>query len=128
MSAFVEEAYILTGIRRGRVWLVRCQRRMEGTPASVEADWRWALEREERRHDVVGFYHTHPPAASAAPSARDRRTMRAWCAALGKPLLCVIACNGHIQSTCFHDDEDNGRPLPVTERFAGGILVVVEEA
>ena len=124
---FLEEAYILTGIRRGRVWLMRLQRQMEGTPASVETDWRWALEREERSHDVAGFYHTHPPAAGASPSQRDVRTMRAWCVAFGKPLLCVIVCAGRAQSTRFLDDEDSGLALPVTEVFAGGIIVAVEE-
>jgi proteasome lid subunit RPN8/RPN11 len=127
LPAFLEEASILTGIRRGRVWLMRLQQRLEGAPASVETDWRWALEREERYHDVAGFYHTHPPAAGAAPSQRDVRTMRAWCGAFGKPLLCVIACDGHTLSTRFLDDEDSGLALPVTERFAGGIIVAVEE-
>ena len=127
MPNFIEEAHILTGIRRGRVWLMRFQRRMEGTPASVETDWRWATEREERSHDVVGFYHTHPPAAGASPSRRDVRTRRAWCNSLGKPMLCVIVCAGRPQSTLFRDDEDSGLALPVTEIFAGGIIVAVEE-
>lgn len=126
MPGFVEEAHILTGLRRGHVWLVRCRRRCDGAPASVEADWRWTLEREERFHDVIGFYHTHPPAAGTAPSRRDVRTMQAWCSALGKPLLCVIGCDGRLQGTLFADDEDSGRALPITEQFAGGMLVVVE--
>ncbi len=124
---FHEEAGILTGVRRGSVWLMRRQRLAPGAPASVEADWRWALEREERAHDVVGFYHTHPLAAGASPSARDVRTMRGWCTAFGKPLLCVIACGSQAQATLFANDEDAGRPLPILECFAGGILVAVEE-
>jgi proteasome lid subunit RPN8/RPN11 len=128
MPVFLEEAHILTGMRRGRVWLMRCRRRSDGAPASVEADWRWTLEREERFHDVVGFYHTHPPAAGAAPSRRDVRTMQAWCSALGKPLLCVISCDGRALSTRFADDEDGGLALPVTEAFAGGIFVAVEDS
>lgn len=127
VTAFREEAAILTGVRRGRVWLMRCQRPAPGAPASVEADWQWALEREERCGDVLGFYHTHPPAASAAPSARDARTMRAWCGAFGKPLLCVIACGAQVQATLFADEEDAGRALPIIEAFAGGIFVAVEE-
>lgn len=127
MPEFLEEASILTGLRRGRVWLLRCQRRSDGAPVSVEADWRWTLEREERFHDVAGFYHTHPPAAGARPSRRDVRTMQAWCSALGKPLLCVIGCDGRLQSTLFADDEDSGQALPITEQFASGMLVVVEE-
>jgi len=127
MPKFIEEAAILTGQRRGRVWLLRRHQQSVGAPASVEADWRWTLEREERFHNVAGFYHTHPPAAGCAPSRRDVRTMQAWCSALGKPLLCVIGCAGRMQSTYFADDEDSGRTLSLTEQFAGGILVVVEE-
>ncbi|HEY7356304.1 MAG TPA: Mov34/MPN/PAD-1 family protein, partial [Ktedonobacterales bacterium] len=87
MTAFREEAAILTGTRSGLAWLMRSQRPAPGAPASVEADWHWALEREERCGDVLGFYHTHPPAAGAVPSERDALTMRAWCGAFGKPLL-----------------------------------------
>jgi proteasome lid subunit RPN8/RPN11 len=126
-AAFLEEACILTGVRRGPVWLMRCQQSAQGAPASVEADWRWALEREERTHDVVGFYHTHPLAAGTKPSERDVRTMRGWCGAFGKPLLCVIASGGQAQATLFVDDEDSGHPLPILEVFAGGIFVAVEE-
>jgi hypothetical protein len=127
VNPFFEEAYILTGIRRGRIWLMRCQRQVSGTPASVETDWHWALRREERYGDVVGFYHTHPPAAGTMPSERDARTMRAWCGAFGKPMLCVVACGPQAQATLFAHDEDNGHPLPIIEAFAGGILVAVEE-
>ena len=47
------------------------------------------LAREEAHGDVHGFLHTHP-VGSPAPSQRDLRTMRAWTAAFGKPLLCLI--------------------------------------
>lgn len=127
VTPFHEEACILTGVRRGPVWLMRRQRLAPGTPASVEADWQWALEREERTHDVVGFYHTHPLAADTTPSGRDVRTMRVWCGAFGKPLLCVIGCGGQTQATLFANDEENGQRLPILEVFAGGILVAVEE-
>lgn len=127
VTPFHEEACILTGVRRGPVWLMRRQHPSQGAPASVEADWHWALEREERAHDVVGFYHTHPLAAGTKPSGRDRRTMQGWCGAFGKPLLCVIACGDQVQATLFADNEDTGQPLPILEVFAGGILVAVEE-
>ena len=126
MTTFREEAHILTGVRRGRIWLVRRRRRMLGAAASVEADWRWALEREERHGDVVGFYHTHPPGAGVVPSERDVRTMRAWCGAFGKPVVCVIACGNRIRSTLFVTDEDAGRRLALTEVFAHGVIVAVE--
>ena len=48
-----------------------------------------------------------------APSERDVRTMRGWCAAFGKPLLCVIACGAQAQATLFADDEDAGLMLPI---------------
>jgi proteasome lid subunit RPN8/RPN11 len=126
MAVFLEEAAILTGVRRGRVWLMRSHQPAQGAPTSVEADWRWALQREERYGDVLGFYHTHPLAAGASPSKRDVRTMCGWCAAFGKPLLCVIACGAEAQATLFVDDEDGGQPLPILETFARGILVAVE--
>jgi hypothetical protein len=55
----------------------------------VRFDGLWVLAREETHCDVVGFLHTHPD-GPAAPSDRDVRTMRAWCLAFGKPLLCLI--------------------------------------
>ncbi len=123
---FLEEAYILTGTRRGLVWLLRCHRPMLGTPDSVETDWKWALRREERYGDVMGFYHTHPPAAGTRPSPRDVRTMRAWCSAFGKEMLGVIAAGEQIKTVRF--TEDQGFALPITEMFARGQIVVVEGA
>ena len=55
------------------------------------------------------------------------RTMRAWCGAFGKPLLCVITSGTQTQATLFAHDEDAGHLLPITEIFAGGILVAVED-
>jgi hypothetical protein len=72
-------------------WRLRIRRQVSGRPASVEADWRWAMDREEARGDVAGFAHTHPQGAGTRPSERDARTMAAWCSAFGKPLLCLIA-------------------------------------
>jgi hypothetical protein len=123
---FLEEAYILTGTRRGRVWLLRCHRPMLGTPDSVEADWHWALRREERYGDVAGFYHTQPPIAGTRPSRRDVRTMRAWCGSFGKPMLGVIAAGEQIKTVRF--TEEQGFALPITEMFARGYIVVVEGA
>jgi proteasome lid subunit RPN8/RPN11 len=76
--------------------------------ASVEAAWEWALAREERRGDVVGFYHTHPPGAGAQLSSRDICTMRAWCSALGKPLLCLIAAGKVLNGYVFANANGQG--------------------
>jgi hypothetical protein len=92
-------------------WRVGLQRGTVGEPTRVEADWAWTLAREEAHLDVVGFYHTHPSGAGTRPSPRDVRTMQAWCSALGKPLLCLIAEEGQpgeAQGFVFENDEHPG--------------------
>ena len=83
------------------------------------------LEREERRRDVLGFFHTHPD-GPPRPSARDVRTMRAWCSAFGKPLLCVIASPDGLGGYCFDDDACDGVPLAAVEVFPRGVVIGVE--
>ncbi len=118
-----EEAMALTGDRRGRIWFGRLQGAWRGGPASVEFDWSWALRREELRGDVLGFLHTHPPGL-ARPSARDVRTMRAWSGSFGKPLLCLIECEGALRG--FRFDDDDARPEPVeAERFPRNVVIAV---
>jgi hypothetical protein len=78
----------------------------------------WALSREESDGDVMGFFHTHPAGARCGPSHRDIRTMRAWCSALGRPLLCLIAEEPEIRTPAayvFCSDEDNGTPVQILE-------------
>src|SRR5258705_10504260 len=103
----VEECWALVGERRGNIWFARRVQAWRGQRVRVEFDASWALRREERRGDLVGFYHTHPP-GNLQLSARDIRTMRAWCSAFGKPLLCVIESSGIIAGYRFHDDESGG--------------------
>jgi hypothetical protein len=119
-----EISYVLIGQRRGRIWYGRLRQRQTGQQASVEFDWNWVLEREERQGDVLGFYHTHP-AGAAAPSARDVRTMRAWVSCLGKPLLCVIESNDVLAAHVFATDEDSGQMLDEVERFPRNVIVAV---
>jgi len=127
MIEFRERAYVVTGERRGPFWLLQRHVVQSGQRSWVEANWQWALAREEKLSDVCGFYHTHPPLSGVRPSARDRRTMRAWCLAFDKPLLCIIACGDDVQSTLFRDENDNGHALPRTQRFRRGALVVIGE-
>ncbi len=123
----VEECWLLVGRRRGRVWLARRVAYCTGEPASVAFDGPAALRREERRGDVVGFLHTHP-AGPLRPSRRDVRTMRAWCSALGKPLLCLIARAGRVAAYRFDDEAaSEGTSLPTVETFPGGVVVAVDE-
>ena len=102
------------------VWLVSRREPVSGSAASVEADWAWALSREETCGDVAGFWHTHPPGASLSPSERDGRTMRAWCSALGKPLLCLIAEGDTIGGQVFQDDAAEGQPVSAVELVGPG--------
>ncbi len=111
-----EQCWVLVGrFDPGRqMWLAQVRRHANGSPASVDADWAWALAREETEGDVLGFGHTHPPGAGTSPSARDIRTMQAWCSALGKPLLCLIAEGENLERPdgyIFEDDNSKGRPL-----------------
>lgn len=65
-----------------------------GDAISVTLDWQWALNREEKKGDVIGFWHTHP-SGNLEPSKRDIKTMQAWISCFGKPLLCVIQNSSH---------------------------------
>jgi proteasome lid subunit RPN8/RPN11 len=70
-----EVCYVLVGQHRGRIWFGRLRKRQVGEPGSVEFDWAWVLEREERRGDILGSFHTHP-SELGLPSQRDVRTMQ----------------------------------------------------
>lgn len=111
-ARFIEQSWILIGKQTDKSWRFRRRCESSGNPALVEAAWEWALRREELYGDVVGFFHTHPHGATTQPSYRDILTMRAWCSALGKPLLCLIAEGNDIGGCVF----DN----------AGGQLKAVE--
>ncbi len=121
----VEQCWTLLGRRRGRVWLCRRVRPTSGDRASVRFDGAGVLRREEAHGDVVGFLHTHPD-GPARPSRRDVRTMRAWCGAFGKPLLCLIACPAGVRGYRFDGDSSAGRRLEFIELFPRGVVVGVE--
>ena len=123
-TTVVEHCWTLLGHRRGRVWYARRVRPTAGGRLSVRFDAAWVLAREERRGDVVGFYHTHPD-GPPCPSRRDVRTMRAWCSAFGKPLLCLIASPEGIGAYRFQDDVA-AEVLAVVEEFPRGVVVGVE--
>jgi len=124
-KAVVEQCWTLVGQRQGRVWYGKRVRPTKGERASVGFDGLWVLKREEERHDVLGFFHTHPDGPSS-PSARDVRTMRAWCSAFGKPLLCVIASPKGLHGYHFDNDDSEGIDLELVELFLRGVVVGFE--
>lgn len=83
-----EVSYILIGKRSDSFRFGRLVRKKRGTLSSVEFDWKWALEREEEKGDVLGFYHTHPYGSGI--SGRDIKTMMAWTSCFGKALFCIV--------------------------------------
>ncbi len=121
----VELCWVLVGQRRGRVWYGRRVRGSRGERTAVPFDGPWVLGREERRQDVLGFLHTHPD-GPPRPSRRDVRTMRAWCSAFGKPLLCVIAAPGGTHGYRFDNHRSAGTPLALVELFPRGVVIGVE--
>ena len=123
-AAACEECWPLVGERRGRLWLARKLRQTVGSPASVEFDGPAVLAREEKRHDIVGFLHTHP-GFPAEPSARDIATMQAWVSAFGKPLLCLIHGTDGLAGYVFYSDDSRGERLIQVESFARGSMVAL---
>jgi proteasome lid subunit RPN8/RPN11 len=114
-----EQCWALTGSydEEYKIWRVRLRQQISGRPSGVEADWHWALDQEEKIGNLVGFAHTHPVGSGTNPSARDIRTMQAWCSALGKPLLCLIAEGEGLNEPAayvFDDDQSDGT---VTKAF-----------
>jgi len=121
----VERCWTLVGRRQGRFWHARRMRPTRGELASVEFEADWVLGREESRGDVVGFYHTHP-SGSPEPSQRDRKTMRAWTSAFGKPLLCLIESDGILTAYRFDDDEADGTAI-ACELLPRGVVVAFDD-
>ena len=121
----VEKCWTLIGRRQGRFWYARRMRPTKGEPASVEFDADWATVREETKGDVIGFYHTHP-SGMPTPSIRDDRTMRAWVASFGKPLLCLIEADGNVAAYRYADDESDGVEVTACELLPRGIVVAYD--
>jgi proteasome lid subunit RPN8/RPN11 len=123
----VEQCWTLVGRRRGRIWLGRRLETTSGERTLVRFDGLAVLQREERRHDVIGFLHTHPD-GPAQPSRRDVRTMHAWCSAFGKPLLCLILSPAGLCGHRFSDDRADATELALAELFPRGVVIGVEHA
>ena len=125
LTRSVEQYWTLVGERRGRIWYARRIQHRAGAPMSVRFDGPGVLRREEGRRDVLGFFHTHPT-GPPHPSGRDVRTMRAWCSAFGKPLLCVIASPEGLAGFRFDHDSSHGVRLGIVEVFPRGVVIGVD--
>jgi proteasome lid subunit RPN8/RPN11 len=121
----VETCWTLIGRRRGRIWYARRVGRSAGTPTTVAFDANAVLEREESCGDVLGFFHTHPH-SDPQPSRRDVDTMRAWCSAFGKPLLCVIGSRTETEAFLFEGSNSMGVRLTGVEVFPRGIVIAAD--
>jgi proteasome lid subunit RPN8/RPN11 len=119
-----EQCWILFGQVDRKLWWGRKHRRSSGGPVQVAFDPKFVTEREELHGDVVGMIHTHPNML-AEPSARDVRTMQAWCDSLGKMLVCCIVGNGGTRAFWFDPDETEYTECQV--KSFGGLLVGTTE-
>ncbi len=112
----IEHCWVLLGKQVGPLWYGKLRKLSEGTPTRVAFDFRAIQDREERRHDVLGFFHTHPTFA-ATPSSIDDHTMKCWVASFGKPLICAIRGTDGLKVYQYIDDESS----PLLCRYAGNI-------
>jgi len=101
-----EVSYILIGQQSDSICFGKLVRKRKGTSGSVEFDWKWALEREEKRGDVLGFYHSHPN--NQEISGRDIKTMMTWISCFDKSLLCIIEDSSSRKNKAYVFPSDSG--------------------
>lgn len=118
----VETGWVLVGILDDAGCVARRVRRTAGSATCVRLDGAWILAREERRGDVVGFWHTHPPGVPVE-SATDSRTMAAFCLAFGKPLVSVVESDG-LRVGWVHGPRAPRRPLARLRTGSGLVWAV----
>jgi JAB domain-containing protein similar to deubiquitination enzymes len=73
-------------------------------PVAVEFDYAKVYGREDKYHDIVGFYHTHPSGMNRM-SQTDVNTMVQWVKCLGKTLLCLIETDQKVNGWLFTKDD-----------------------
>ena len=121
-----EKSLICTGGIDGSLWYGHLSHLSEGNPGSVGFPYKWVMEREESKHDVNGFWHTHP-GMSATPSLRDYATMHQWVMCFGKPLMCLIEGVDGLKAYLFYDDESPAIQCRTVKQFGQLIVVVLPD-
>lgn len=101
MTEEVEHCWFLYGIRiKNRFWgFLKFE--AIGTSASVGFNWKKGMSRF-----CLGWLHTHPSEYGTIPSDVDERTMRSWVKALGRPMICGIACDEEVTWYDYNRAED----------------------
>lgn len=100
-----EQYWALLGGAEDDLWWGAGADTCEGHPCAVAFDPYFVLEQDAKENNIVGFLHTHP-GMIASPSLRDHRTMHAWVACLGKPLVCCIRGVDGLRAHWYLNDED----------------------
>jgi hypothetical protein len=118
-----EICYVLIGKKSDNFWVAKKLYQGSGTPVSVNFDAEYVLNHEEKKGNVLGFYHTHP-GMIAYPSGRDFRTMNAWTNCFGKPLVCLIEGIDGLKGYWFIDDE---QPIKVCRVEEMGTLFIGDQ-
>ena len=97
----------IVGIRLGRLWFGKSLKDdVIGQPSYVEFNWEKVMDREEKRGDIIGFYHTHPHFIGS-PSKIDISTMQSWVLSFGRSLICLIEGIDGLNAHWFIDDEQD---------------------
>jgi len=122
-KATVEQCWILVGYQRAPFWYARRVQQTSGQPDQVAFDASWALQREEVRGDVIGFYHTHP-SGFPKPSQRDNHTMHAWVNSFGKPLLCLIEADAVVHGYFYASDTLEAIRIDACQRMKRNIVLI----
>ena len=73
--------------------------------AEVRFDYQKVYDREDTYHDVMGFYHTHPPGLKDISSI-DIETMKQWARCLGKSLICLIETDNSLKGWMISKNND----------------------
>lgn len=84
-----EEYYAICGKRHNNIFGGLLLDYHKGEMVEVSFNYEKIYELEDAKHNVLGFYHTHPCGCSDY-SDTDVRTMSAWVTCLGKSLLCLV--------------------------------------